>query len=200
MDLEEKFQEALNSLQLKSFMNLKTSRNPNPTTLRLGCALVGLFFSDLAPKSAEDQIFEENGGLNSELYNFYYAEPVKLFRALQASEDIIESQSIPVERIKFAKVLLKDMKEDVLAGTGSIGEAVRNIYNFMIAFLQIYLYRGKMISGSQRKICEIFISFFKVYYPDFVELNFRVQFLDSELMIFKLLHQNYFFKFKKPKF
>lgn len=153
MDLEEKFQDALNGLQLKSFMNLKTARKPSPTTLRLGCALIGLFFSDLAPQPNEDTMFEVNGGINADLYNFYYAEPVKLFRALQASEDAVQNQSIPMERIRFAKLLLKDMKQDVMAGTGSIGQAVRNIYAFLLAFLQIYLYKSKLISTSQRRIC-----------------------------------------------
>lgn len=156
MSLEEKFRESLNQLQLKSLMNLKVARNPSPQTLKIGCSLVAIFFNDINKKHDANEIFEVNGGINQDLYNFYFSEPVQMFRTIQRSSEFIEDQSIPYQNIKFSTIVLKGLDSELHLMTGSVGEAVKNIYQFLIAFIQFYLYNSENISGSQKKICTVF--------------------------------------------
>jgi len=154
MSLEDKFNESLNKLQLKSLMNLKTARTPSVETLKIGCSLVAIFFNDIETKHDSNEIFEVNSGINVDLYNFYFAEPVKMFRTIQKSDEFIESQTIPLENIKFARVVLNGLEKEVHKMTGSVGDAVKNIFEFLLCFIQYYLYLNNQVPGSQKKICK----------------------------------------------
>lgn len=155
MSLEDKFIESLNRLQLKSLMNLKTARSPSVETLKIGCSLVAIFFNDLETKHDSNEIFEVNSGINVDLYNFYFAEPVKMFRTIQKADEFIENQSIPLQNIKFARVVLKGLEKEVHKLTGSVGEAVKNIFEFLLCFIQYYLYLCNQVPESQKKICKL---------------------------------------------
>lgn len=154
MSLEDKFNESLNRLQLKSLMNLKTARTPSVETLKIGCSLVALFFNDLETKHDSNEIYEVNSGINVDLYNFYFAEPVKMFRVIQKSDELIEDQLVPLENIKFARVVLQGLDKEVHKMTGSVGEAVKNIFEFLLCFIQYYLYLNDTVPGSQKKMCK----------------------------------------------
>lgn len=159
MSLEDKFNEALNRLQLKSLMNLKTARTPSAATLKIGCSLVAIFFDDLETKHDSNEIFEVNSGINADLYNFYFAEPVKMFRVIQRSDDIVESQLVPLENIKFARVVLAGLEKEVHTLTGSVGEAVKNIFEFLLCFIQYYLYLSDQVPASQKKMRRKYLPF-----------------------------------------
>ena len=154
MSLEDKFYESLNNLQLKSLMNLKTARSPSVETLKIGCSLVAIFFEDLETKHDQNEIFEVNSGINIDLYNFYFSEPVKMFRTIQKADEFVENQSIPLENIKFARIVLKGLEKEVHKMTGSVGDAVKNIFEFLLCFIQYYLYLNESVPGSQKKICK----------------------------------------------
>jgi hypothetical protein len=139
-------------------MNLKTARTPSIETLKIGCSLVAIFFNDIETKHDSNEIFEVNSGINADLYNFYFAEPVKMFRTIQKSDEIIEEQSVPLENIKFARVVLNGLEKEVHKMTGSVGDAVKNIFEFLLCFIQYYLYLNNEVPGSQKKICRFIIS------------------------------------------
>lgn len=171
MSIQDKFFESFNKLQLKSLMNLKTSRSPSVETLKIGCSLVAIFFNGLEEKHSADEIYEVNSGINVELYNFYFAEPVKMYRVIQKSDELIESQAIPLENIKFARVVLTGLEKEVHKLTGDVGTAVKNIFEFLLCFIQYYLYICDQVPTSQKKICKI-ATFFIFCHAFVINLTF----------------------------
>jgi hypothetical protein len=155
MSIEEKFKESLKKLTSRSLLTLKTARSPSTETLKIGCSLVAIFFYNIEKKHDNNEIYEVNSGINVELYNFYYKDSYQMFQVILDSEKLIEDQEIPLENIKFARLVLQGLENEVHTLTGDVGAAVKNIFEFLLCFIQYYLYKCKDVPNSQKKICKI---------------------------------------------
>lgn len=157
MDLEVNFRQNLDRLQLKSFMNLKMSRDPSECSLKVGCALVAIFFNEFEEKHLPNDRFETNEGVNIDLYNFYFSQPIKMYRVIQSSPELISENTILIENIRFAMIALQNVESSIKDHSDTIEEAIKNIFYFLISFIRFYLYSHESISSEQKAICNSFL-------------------------------------------
>lgn len=151
MILEDKFEQSLKKLQLKSLMNLKSAKERSSLTLKLGCSLIAIFFDKFDKQHDSNKSYEIDEGINSNLYNYYFSEPIKMYRLIQTSPEILKARSISDKNINFAIIVLKGIDQEISKLKGSIGDANKSIFQFLMSFIHVYLYYDPNISAAEKK-------------------------------------------------
>ena len=164
MSIEDNFYDNLEGLRLESFLNFKSTRKPTPETMKVGCSLIAIFFHDIKFKHIPNEKFELNSGINEDIYNFYYKQPVEIFRSVQKSEDFILDGVIAYENVKFAAFTLRYLQDGIDKMSGDHKKATQNIYDFLISFIQYYLYSSEDITSGQKEKCKFSKFIFKTFF------------------------------------
>lgn len=160
MSEEANFATSLSRLNMKTFLTLKMSQKPSPEALKIGCSLVALFFEKLEKPIDSQEILEVNEGLNKDLYSFYFGKPLKMFKEIKKSPKMVEDLEVPFGNIRFARMVLKDVRSEELDKKGPVFVALRSIHIFLLEFIRAYVQRVRETGKGGGNICNIQIFLF----------------------------------------
>ena len=142
-------------LNMKTFLTLKMSQKPSPEALKIGCSLVALFFEKLEKPIDSQEILEVNEGLNKNLYSFYFGKPLKMFKQVKQSIKMVQDLEVPFGNIRFARMVLRDVRSEELDKKGPVFVALRTIHAFLLEFIRSFVQRVRETGKGGGNICKI---------------------------------------------
>lgn len=134
----ENMHDLLRNLKLKSFTSLKLVRSASEDQLRVLIALIVIYKDQLEDPRLPHSAYEENEGVNFEIFKAYFANATQMFKRIESTLKILSEDGIRPENIKYAKGLLSQLPVDFSLPSNSVNDAVLNILEFVRGLIRYY--------------------------------------------------------------
>jgi hypothetical protein len=122
-----------------SLEHLSLLKNADPLSsevIKLGLAIVALFFEKLDKPSSSDNILEKNQGINQEVFCFYFEKLELIMSEIQNAPTMVNSNVVAQKNLRFVKVVLEDINTDLLSTKNAECVAFKSVYEFLAQFIK----------------------------------------------------------------